>query len=75
MGRNLPGKSRTEAGQVGKFIVAIIVLVPLLAFIMEVLKPGSVFSFIAGNWIWGFVIVAIIVAIAAVKNKLEGSTV
>lgn len=64
-----------ETGQVGKFLVAIIVLVPLLAFIVEIFKPGSVFNFIGRIWIWAFVLVASVVAIVVVKNKLEGSNV
>ena len=64
-----------ETGQVGKFLVAIIVLVPLLAFMLEILKPGSVFNFIGRIWIWAFVLVASAVVIVMVKNKIEGSSI
>lgn len=64
-----------EIGQVGKFVIALIVLIPFLAFLIEIAKPGYVFSLLAGAWIWLFLIVAAIVAIVIVKNKLEGSSV
>ena len=62
-----------ETGQLGKFVIALIVLVPLLAFLAEIAKPGYVFSLLAGAWIWLFVIAAGIVVILIVKNKLEGA--
>ncbi len=69
MGRS---KIRFETGQVGKFIVALALLVPLMAFIAEILRPGYIARTVSGIWVWLIVLPMLGVAILLIKSRIEG---